>query len=75
MEKGIKRLNEVCTPYLWINPRICRACWKCLYVCPRQVIGKVGFLWHKHIVIRDGDSCIGCKKCFSVCRYNVFTEI
>ncbi|MCD8194277.1 MAG: 4Fe-4S binding protein [Tannerellaceae bacterium] len=75
MEREIKRLEKICTPYLWINPRICQACWKCVDACPQQVIGKVGFLWHKHIVIRNRDNCIGCKKCFNACEYHVFNEI
>ena len=48
----MNKLQRIHTPYIWVNPRACAACWKCIDNCPRDVIGKVGFLWHKHIVIR-----------------------
>lgn len=50
----------------------CIACWKCVDACPKQVFDKVGFLWHKHIIIADSDSCIGCMKCVKVCPQGVF---
>lgn len=69
------KLNKIRTPYITINPRRCKACWKCMETCPKQVIGKVGFLWHKHVVIQDAANCTGCKKCIQTCPYGVFTEI
>ncbi|MDR2904682.1 MAG: 4Fe-4S binding protein [Helicobacteraceae bacterium] len=56
------------------NTKNCKACWECINVCPKQVIGKVSFLWHKHIIIRNGANCIGCKKCIQICPYGVFVE-
>ena len=64
----MNKLQRIHTPYIWVNPRACAACWKCIDNCPRDVIGKVGFLWHKHIVIRNADNCIGCKTGFIVLR-------
>lgn len=28
----------------------------------------------KHIVFRNIENCIGCKRCITVCPYNVFSE-
>ena len=70
----MNKLQRIHTPYIWVNTRACAACWKCIDNCPRDVIGKVGFLWHKHIVIRNADNCIGCKKCMKSCPSGVFSE-
>ena len=67
-------LNKIRTKYVWINPKKCEACWKCIDSCPKQVIGKVGFLWHKHIVIKNAENCTGCKKCIQTCPFDVFSE-
>jgi NAD-dependent dihydropyrimidine dehydrogenase PreA subunit len=74
MVKGMEKLNKIRTAHVWANPRNCIACWKCIDTCPKQVIGKVGFLWHKHIVIKNAEDCIGCKKCIQVCPNRVFSE-
>ncbi|MCC8153829.1 MAG: 4Fe-4S binding protein [Tannerellaceae bacterium] len=66
---------RVITPYVWSNTRTCIACWKCIDECPKGVIGKVQFLWHKHIVFKDSENCTGCKKCIKTCPNNVFREI
>lgn len=60
------------TKYVAMNPSRCVACWKCVDSCPKNVIGKVGFLWHKHAAFGDADACIGCKKCVKVCAQEVF---
>jgi len=70
-----KRLSKIRTDYFWTNNRNCEACWKCIDACPKQVIGKVSFLWHKHIIIKDGENCTGCKKCIKTCPHEVFFEI
>lgn len=50
----------------------CMACWECVEKCPKHVIGKVGFLWHKHVAFKDANACIGCNKCVKTCPHNVF---
>ncbi len=65
--------NKFITPYIAVDPRQCVACWECVACCPKEVIGKVQFLWHKHVVIKNGDTCIGCKKCIKVCPHGVFS--
>ncbi|MDR3268002.1 MAG: ferredoxin family protein [Tannerella sp.] len=74
MKRSIDRLKRIHTAHVWINPRKCVACWKCVDACPKQVIGKVGFLWHKHIVIRNPENCSGCKACLKTCPHGVFGD-
>lgn len=65
-------MKKLLTDYVAMNPSHCVACWKCVKQCPKNVIGKVGFLWHKHAVFQDADACIGCKKCIQTCPHGVF---
>jgi NAD-dependent dihydropyrimidine dehydrogenase PreA subunit len=55
------------TPFIKIVSRRCQACWKCIEVCPNQVLGKVDFLGHRHVRIDDAAACNGCKKCVRIC--------
>jgi len=75
MEKGLnRRLEKGSTGYMRINTHNCEACWKCIDVCPKQVIGKIVVLWHKHIKIINAENCINCKKCIQTCPHGVFNE-
>lgn len=65
-------MKRMTTKYVAMNPSCCMACWKCVDKCPKHVIGKVGFLWHKHTVFKDADACIGCNKCIKTCPHGVF---
>jgi AcrR family transcriptional regulator/NAD-dependent dihydropyrimidine dehydrogenase PreA subunit len=69
-----ERLSKVKTAHIWANTSKCDACWDCVEACPQQVIGKVGFLWHQHIVIKNADVCTGCLKCVKTCPNGVFSE-
>lgn len=71
----MERVSRISTAYVSINSRMCVACWKCVDTCPQQVVGKVQFLWHKHIVIKHPESCSGCKKCIKTCPHEVFTDL
>lgn len=55
-----------------MNPRLCVACWQCVDECLKNVIGKVKILWHKHVVFKNADACIGCGKCIKACPNGVF---
>lgn len=74
MKRNVENLKKINTEHIWANHLECTACWKCVKTCPKQVIGKVGFLWHKHIIIKNAENCIGCKKCIEVCPHGVFSE-
>lgn len=65
-------MKRMATKHVAINPHRCIACWECVEKCPKRVIGKVGFLWHKHVAFKDADACIGCNKCIKACPHSVF---
>lgn len=65
----------IVTPYLLANKKLCTACWKCIGVCPKNVIGKVSFLWHKHITIINAQNCTGCNRCVAICPNSVIIPI
>lgn len=65
-------MKKFLTKYVAMNPSHCVGCWKCVGQCPKNVIGKVGFLWHKHAAFQNADACIGCKKCIKACPHGVF---
>ena len=73
-EEKSNMLDTIRTPYVWADFDLCKTCGRCINVCPKQVIGKIGFLWNKHIIIKDAENCIGCKKCIRICPYGVFSE-
>ena len=69
-----KKNSKTHTEYVWAYHHNCIACWECIEACPKQVIGKVSFLWHKHIVFRNSENCNGCKKCIKTCPHDVFVK-
>jgi 2-oxoglutarate ferredoxin oxidoreductase subunit delta len=69
-----EKSRKVHIEYIWANTKNCKACWECINACPKQVISKINFLWHKHIAIRNAENCIGCKKCIKVCPHGVLVE-
>ncbi|GBF34758.1 iron-sulfur cluster-binding protein [Desulfocucumis palustris] len=56
------------TAYIAINTGLCEACWKCVSVCPKGVLGKVNFIFHKHVRIVNPKNCAGCLACEKACR-------
>ncbi|MBD8347855.1 4Fe-4S binding protein [Dysgonomonas sp. HGC4] len=38
------------------------------------MIGKIEFLWHKHIVLKNSKDCSGCMKCIKTCPHRVFSQ-
>ncbi len=67
-------MRRLSTAHIVMNPHRCVACWACMDKCPKKLIGKVGFLGHKHVVFKDADVCIGCKLCIKTCPNGVFSE-
>jgi ferredoxin len=61
--------------FVKLDTHQCRACWKCLEICPNQVPGKIDLPWHKHALIVNADRCIGCLKCLKVCPYGAYSQI
>ncbi|MDR2824051.1 MAG: 4Fe-4S binding protein [Prevotellaceae bacterium] len=67
--------GQINTDFVWINPQRCRACWRCLRACPKQIVGKTGGLWNRHVVFINSEQCSGCKKCIATCPHGVFKEM
>jgi ferredoxin len=74
MKTQTERGQIVKTAFVWVNPRNCNACGRCLDACPKQVLGVDGFFWHRHVVLENPDACNGCKNCLHVCPRKVFSE-
>ena len=67
-------MSRQATRYVKIDARKCKACWKCVDECPRQVIGKIDLWFHKHVVFRHSDACVGCRKCIETCPHGAYVE-
>lgn len=63
------------TRYIALDTHKCIGCFKCVEVCPKNVIGKINFLGHKHALILRTNDCIGCYKCVGVCESGAITKI
>lgn len=63
------------TKHIIIDPHRCTACWKCVDECPKKVIGKLDFLFHRHSHIDNPDACVGCKKCVKNCPNQAIHEL
>lgn len=61
------------TAYVRFDSRQCRACWKCVQVCPQGVFGKINIIIHKHAKIRHWARCTGCRKCVKACAFGAIT--
>jgi len=73
-QKFQTRLNKIQTEFIHLNVRNCKHCWKCVDVCPKNVIGKVSFLFHRHAIIRHSEDCTGCFKCVNTCEYGALKK-
>lgn len=73
--RGKAMIGRNRTKYLRFDSGKCRACWKCLDVCPKDAFGKINILIHKHIKIVRRDHCIGCLKCVKTCSHGAINPI
>ena len=55
------------TRYIRLDTGRCKACWACVQVCPKHVIGKVDFRFHRHAKIDQAKNCRGCLRCIKAC--------
>jgi 2-oxoglutarate ferredoxin oxidoreductase subunit delta len=67
-------INGRQTPHVRLDTRVCQACWQCVEVCPKGVIGKVNFFFHKHAVFRRPEQCSGCRSCVKACEHQAITR-
>jgi len=63
------------TQFIMLDSHRCTACWKCVEGCPKKVIGKLDFFFHKHSRINDPEACVGCKKCVKECPNQAIYEL
>ncbi len=63
-ELSRRRKND----FICLDTRRCNACWDCIEACPKQVLGKIDMIWHRHVIIRNMEACNGCKKCVRACK-------
>jgi NAD-dependent dihydropyrimidine dehydrogenase PreA subunit len=63
------------TQYIQLNTGNCKACWKCIEDCPKEVFGKIDFLGHRHAKMRNPDECTGCLKCVNICKFNAILPV
>jgi 2-oxoglutarate ferredoxin oxidoreductase subunit delta len=57
------------TQYITLDHHRCKACGVCLEVCGQGVLRQVKMLFHKHVVIVNPQSCLGCLKCVKACQH------
>ncbi|MGV7928736.1 MAG: ferredoxin family protein [Spirochaetota bacterium] len=70
-----RRRARKSTRFIRLDARACEACWKCVEACPRAVIGKIDFFFHRHAVIANAGECTGCLKCVKVCEYGAIQGV
>ena len=75
METRRNNRGQAKTNNILLDTRKCEACWKCMEVCPNNVIGRVNLPWHKHALIRNIDKCTGCSKCVKACKFNAISKV
>lgn len=63
------------TEYVRFDSGKCKACWKCIEACPKDVLGKINILIHKHVKIVSREHCIGCLKCVKICDHRAIIPI
>ena len=65
--------NHTLSAYVKLDTRKCKACWKCMEKCPKNVIGRINLPWHKHARIVNGSNCTGCMNCVKICQDGAFS--
>ena len=63
------------TPFVQLDTKKCKACWKCIDNCANNVINKVDLPWHKHALLVEPSACTGCLNCIEVCKNGAFTPV
>ncbi len=61
--------------FVGLDIKKCVACWKCIDVCSKNVIGRINLPWHKHAKFIHSSLCIGCMKCVKVCTANAIVNL
>ena len=80
MKSAVQNQNQTHTDtaFVRLNSYVCTACWKCMEVCPNDVIDK-SFLFvadtlvHQQVLMYDAGVCTGCMKCIQVCEFDAIS--
>jgi NAD-dependent dihydropyrimidine dehydrogenase PreA subunit len=70
-----KRQVRSQTEFIRFDSRKCKACWKCIEICPENVFGKINVIIHKHMKIANSSCCIGCMKCVKACSFDAILSL
>ncbi len=62
------------TPFISLDTGTCKACWKCVDTCSKEVIGTVDFLGHRHARLAAPERCAGCLQCVTACPSGAITR-
>ncbi|HPI20505.1 MAG TPA: FeS-binding protein [Candidatus Kapabacteria bacterium] len=68
MKLKLFKREHTFTDFIQLDTKKCKACWRCLDDCPKEVIGKVDLPWHKHALIVKLVACSGCFTCIDSCK-------
>lgn len=63
------------TAFIRFDSRQCKACWKCIEVCPAGVFDKINLFFHKHAKIVAPEECRGCRRCVKACEFGALEFI
>jgi uncharacterized Fe-S center protein len=63
------------TSFVGLYTKKCEACWKCINVCAKNVIGRINLPWHKHVKFINSPECVGCMKCVKVCTADAIVKL
>jgi len=55
MEIIFLKSNIIKTAFVVLDTKKCEGCWNCFKVCKNNVISRINFLWHKHIILVNVD--------------------
>ncbi|MBI5545457.1 MAG: 4Fe-4S binding protein [Deltaproteobacteria bacterium] len=55
------------TAHIRIDLARCAACGRCAEACPREVLGMISVLRHRHVHVDRADECRGCQACVAAC--------
>lgn len=75
MRQGFFKRELTNKAFVMLDTKKCEACWKCIDVCPNNVIGRINLPWHKHIRFANGSKCIGCMKCVKICMTGAISKL
>lgn len=75
MSTGFIKREPARTAFVMLDTKKCEACWKCITVCSKNVIGRINLPWHKHVRFVNKTACVGCMKCVTICASNAISKV